>query len=84
MAKVVVMKNGKKIKNPFSFLKPDDIIDLSISEHITINLGNYESAKITVGLTVPVEVSNLNKAKEEVFNFIDETLNTKVEEIESE
>ena len=84
MAKVVTMKGGKKIKNPFSFLKPDDVVDLYISEQVTVNLGNYESAKIMAGLTVPVEVGNIDKAKQEVFNFIDETLNNKIAEIENE
>jgi len=82
MSKVTIKKNGKKIHNPFSFLTKDDVVDLYISEHITANLGNYESAKISIGLTVPVKVGLINTAKKEVFEYLDEALNDKLSEIE--
>lgn len=73
-----ITKKGKRV---FSFIDNDEEIELFILEGITINLENYESARVQVGLKVPLKVKDLNIAKKEVSEWIEDTLQEKFEEI---
>ena len=73
-----ITKKGKKV---FSFIDNEEEIELFILEGITINLENYESARVQVGLKVPLKVKDLNTAKKEVSEWIEDTLQEKFEEI---
>jgi len=74
-------KITKKGKPVFSFLDKDDDIELFILEGMTINLENYESARVQIGLKVPLKAKDLEKAKQEVSEWIEDKLQEKFEEI---
>lgn len=40
----------------------------------TVNLGNYESAKISVGLTLPTDVDDINESYEFALSWVNERI----------
>jgi hypothetical protein len=50
---------------------------------MTLNLGNFESVSITVGVTLPSSVEELDEAFDAAKNFVDRRLNKEVASIRS-
>jgi len=54
---------------------------VSISKGLTINLGNFESARVTVGLDIPCYVEETKEMEEVVNKMIEDRLQAEVLEI---
>jgi len=74
-------KTKAKTNKEFKTLNPDDIVHITLTEHATVNLGDYESTKISFGITVPTTVSRVTETRQEVEDYVSSYIDKKVSEI---
>ena len=62
---------------------PKDVplAEVGISSSMTLNLGNYESVKLGISITLPCVLGEVEEAFKAAKKFIDMKLNSEVEEI---
>jgi len=66
------------------FVGEDTIIEISLTEHATVNIGNYESSKISFGLTIPAKAKDVNKVRKAMEDYISKYIEDRVMEIKNE
>lgn len=54
---------------------------LSMKLGLTLNLGNYQSARVDVGATVPTTEEDMDDKYDEMMTYISEKLNGEIEKI---
>lgn len=59
--------------------KPKAIVKTSAS--MTLNLGNYQSARIEAGIELPCEIENVPQEFDRAWAMVERQLNVKVNEI---
>lgn len=64
-----------KVKHP---------ILLSYSAGATVNMGNYNSVRKTIGITIPIENQSIDKAFQVLIKKIDSMLEAEISKLQSE
>jgi hypothetical protein len=64
-----------------ALIPPDKLAHVHVSGTSTINLGNYESAKITVGLTFPTSVDDIGNAYDFASDWVSERMNKALKDV---
>lgn len=80
----VVKKEDVDVENINVMVFPDlaiPIAEVECTSSITLNLGNYESAKIGVSVRLPCFVEELQDAYTTAKKFVDDRLNGEAKEI---
>lgn len=79
VGKTSIEKKGETVEVEETLTKPiliptDKLLQVFVSGGMTMNQGNYESAKITVGITVPTTKDDLESAYDWASDWMSEKL----------
>ena len=77
------VKSTEEVVNPGVLFKKGEAIELRVEGGLTINLGNYESARIGVSLTIPTLKADLEDAYKWAEDWIGQKLNQAKEDVKS-